>query len=385
MLPLIPVVLVLLLVRCLTDRAWLRGLGITAVAIATTYASNAFATVVFDAVWDNPAESNTVETVWKRLPRLTDNLASALGQTWYQLAATAGITAIGSGVLLVRAVHRRGGNVPDRVIRDARLVILSTLPLVLVAIVFMSNRTRTDHRIYGRYNDAVLWPVLIVGIAWLVQLRRTPHPRLAAAGLVGVAVAIVAAGFGIDAVAGEALADSVGVRPMVSGLMPMIGSARAIDVVKVTVVSVAVLALLVIAALSPRRGAVLALLGVAMLSVAGVRTKDALSLRLNSWAPATEVVAIDELIPPDAPIGVKFVREKDKPNVTWDDQRRRAQLYQFALPGHRFSRDNGPDDNVGPYVFAPSNDAALREAGAEILWVESQRVKMALWKEPTAP
>jgi hypothetical protein len=378
-------VLVLLLVRCVADRAWLRGLGITAVAIAATYASNAFATAVFDAVWDNPAESNTVETVWRRLPRLTDNLESALGQTWYQLAATAGITAIGSGVLLLRAVHRGGGNVPDRVIRDARLVILSTLPLVLVAIVFMSNRTRTDHRIYGRYNDAVLWPVLIVGIAWLVQLRRTPHPRLAAAGLIGIAAAIVAAGFGIDAIAGEALADSVGVRPMVSGLMPMIGSARAIDIVRVTVVSLAVLALLVIAALSPRRGFLLALLGVAMLGVAGVRTKDALSLRLNSWAPATEVVAIDELIPPDAPIGVKFVREKDKPNVSWDDQRRRAQLYQFALPGHRFSRDNGLDDDVGPYVFAPSNDAALREAGAEILWVESQRVKMALWKEPTTP
>ena len=90
--------------------------------------------------------------------------------------------------------------------------------------------------------------------------------------------------------------------------------------------------------------------------IGGVRTRDAMSLRLNSWEPATEVVAIDDLIPHDATIGFRFVREADKPGVTWDDQRRRAQLYQFALPHHPFERDRGIDDDVGPYVFAPTND-----------------------------
>ena len=72
-----------------------------------TYASFAFTTMVFDHVWDDPASSNTVNTVVKRLPHLGANLRSALGQTWYQLVATFGLTVIGAGVLLVRSL--RGG------------------------------------------------------------------------------------------------------------------------------------------------------------------------------------------------------------------------------------------------------------------------------------
>ena len=44
-----------------------------------------------------------------------------------------------------------------------------------------------------------------------------------------------------------------------------------------------------------------------------------MSIRLNSWEPATEVVAIDDLIPHDATLGFRFVREADKPGVSWDD------------------------------------------------------------------
>jgi hypothetical protein len=320
----------------------------------------------------------------KRLPHVVDNLQSALGQAWYQLAATAGLSVIGTGVLLVRAVHRRGRAVPNVVIRDARLVLLLTAPLVLVAIVFMSGRTRTDHQIYGRYNDAVLWPMVVVGIGWLARIRYTAHRRVAAAVLIGVPVAIVAAGVGVHAVAGDALADSVGVRPMVSGLMPMIGSASHVDVSRVVIVSVCALVVLVVAALGSRRGAALAIVGLALLAIGGVRTRDALSLRLNSWVPATEVVEIDELIPPDATIGFRFVPAKDKPGVSWDEQRRRAQLYQFALPHHLFERDHGTDDDVGPYVFAPSNDELMREAGAKRLWTDP-KVKLSLWQEPTSP
>jgi hypothetical protein len=166
--------------------------------------------------------------------------------------------------------------------------------------------------------------------------------------------------------------------------MPALGSRPDIDIVRVTIVSIILLAVFVVAALASRRGIALAIVAVPLLLIAGIRTRDALSLRLNSWAPSTAVVAIDELIPPDAPIGVRFVREKDKPNVTWDDQRRRAQLYQFALPHHRFDRDQGLDDDVGPYVFAPSNDKILREAGGEILWTDP-KVKLSLWREPTSP
>jgi hypothetical protein len=384
LLPLLATVVALVPFKCVMARAWGLMTALAGATVVIMYASFAFASMVFDAVWDDPAASNTVSTVLKRLPHVEANLRSALGQTWYQLVATFGLTALGTGVLIVRALRKRGGAVPSVVIRDARLVLLVTAPLILVSIVFMSHRTRTDHRIYGRYNDAVLWPVLIVAIAWLVQLRRTPYRRSAVATLIGVAIAMVAASVGIHYVAGEALADSVGVRPMIAGLAPIIGSASSIDITRVTIVSLVLLVILVAAALASRRGVALALVALAFLVIGGVRTRDAMSMRLNSWEPSTEVVAIDDVIPHDATIGFRFVREADKPNVSWDDQRRRAQLYQFALPHHPFERDRGIDDDVGPYVFAPTNDKILRAAGGRILWTDP-KVKVSLWLEPDVP
>jgi hypothetical protein len=381
LLPLIPLTLVVLIARCVIDRRWRRSLALTGVAVVVTVVADGLARLVFDRVWDKPGSSNTVGTVVKRLPHVIDNLESALGQTWYQLAATAGLTVIGAGVLGLRAIRRRGRSVPTNVIRDARVVLLMTVPLVLVSMVFMSGRTRSDHRIYGRYNDAILWPVLVVAIAWLVHLRTSPHRRLAVASLFGVAVAIVATGVGVHYVNGDALNEKIGVRPMIAGLMPIIGNAPSVDLKKVTIWAVGILVLLVIAAFASRNGVALLIVGIALLLVGGFRTRESLSLRLNSWAAAMEVGDVEEFVPPGAPIGFKFVPEKENPSITWDDQRRRAQLYQFALPHHQFSRDHGLDDEVGPYVFAPTNDPEMKAAGAELLWTEP-RVKLSLWKEP---
>ena len=83
-------------------------------------------------------------------------------------------------------------------------------------------------------------------------------------------------------------------------------------------------------------------------------------------------------MPPDATLGFRFVLAADKPGVTWDDQRRRAQLYQFALPHHLFQRDRGIDDDVGPYVFAPTNDKILKAAGGTILWTDPEGQGLAV-------
>jgi hypothetical protein len=106
--------------------------------------------------------------------------------------------------------------------------------------------------------------------------------------------------------------------------------------------------------------------------------------RLNSWGKSLAVTEIEEIVPPGTTIGIRFVREKDKPLVTWDDQRRRAQIYQFALPDYKIVRDYGTDDSVGPYVFAPLNDKLMKEAGAELLWTDPS-VKESLWLEPVEP
>jgi hypothetical protein len=386
LMPLVPTVAVLLIFRCALDRAWMRAVLLAISAAVTTALSFAFAQVVYSAVWDDPASTNTVGTIIKRLPKLDDNGRSAVGQIWYQLAATAGLTAIGAGVLVIRSLRRRRerGSEHAVVTRDARLLVLMVAPLVLASIVFMSGRTRTDHRIYGRYNDAVLWPVLIIALAWLVQLRTNPARKRAAAGLLAVAAAIVGAGFAIHAVAGKALHDSAGVKAMIAGLIPLTTKANTIDIVDVSQISLAVLLILVMAALLTRRPIVLPVVLAGLLSFAAVRTHDGMGTRLNSWEVSTAVTAIEDIVPAGTPLGIRFVREKDKPGVSWDDQRRRAQIYQFALPDHEFIRDRGTDDSVGPYVFAPVNDKLMKAAGAEILWRDPS-VQYALWLEPVEP
>ena len=381
LLPLVVIVAALVVGRALWRREWRDAVALTVVSGGWTLLGSMYASWIFSRVWDRPGGSNTVGTVVERLPRVRDNLESALGQTWYQLAATAGTIAIGLAVLAAASVRRRDGGGTVVSGRHARLVLACTLPLVAVSMIFMSGRSRPDHRIYGRYNDAVLWPVLIVAIAWLVQVRRTHGVRRAVVTFVAIAVATVATGAGVRAANGEAFAGSAGVRPMIAGLLPAMGTRGSIQVLTVSAIAVAASAVVVLAAVTTRRGAALAVLGVAFVVLAGVRTHEAINLRLNSWEPTTQVVAIDRLVPPDATLGVKFVRDADYPKVGWDDQRRRIQLYQFSLPDHLVLRDRGLDDGVGPYVFAPLEDPELEAAGATVLW-RDPRMQYALWREP---
>ena len=407
LLPMVAVVALLVIGRSVVERRWKQALTFCLVAGGWAVLGAGYATWIFRNVWDEPGSSNTVGTVMKRLPNVTDNVQSAIGQTWYQLVATAGLFGIGGAVLARAAVRRRPrptgtldvdveielaealSPLPPVVApvispRHARLVLACTVPLVGVSMVFMSGRTRSDHRIYGRYNDAVLWPLLIVAIAWLVQLRRAHRPTRPVVALVTLGAATIGAGYAVLEFNRDAFAESAGVRPMVAGLMPVLGTRGTIPVLRLSIVAVVVLVLVLAAALSTRRGAGLAALGVVALVGGGIRTHEALNTRLNSWEPTTQVREIDELIPPDATLGVKFVRDADYPKVEWDDQRRRIQLYQFSLPGHLVLRDSGVDDAVGPYVFAPVGDRELTAAGAKVIW-KDPKIQYALWQEPTAP
>mgnify|MGYP006345958261 FL=1 len=146
--------------------------------------------------------------------------------------------------------------------------------------------------------------------------------------------------------------------------MPVMGTRGDIPIAALTAVGAAAIVVLAGIGLTRIGRPLLAVLALAFVIGGAWRTHDALNLRLNSWSPALEVTAIDRLIPSDATIGFRFVREDDKPAASWDEQRRRAQLYQFALPDHSFLRDRGVDDEVGPYVFAPVDDPALEGIGA---------------------
>ena len=86
LLPLLATVAALVLFKCVLARTW----GLLAAlaggdASSSSYASFAFATMVFDAVWDDPAASNTVNTVLKRLPHVGPTCArrsARRGTSW---------------------------------------------------------------------------------------------------------------------------------------------------------------------------------------------------------------------------------------------------------------------------------------------------------------
>lgn len=383
LLPFVALVAVVVVGRFVLRREWRQAAMLAVVAVGWTVIGHTYTTWIFNHVWDDPGSSNTVGSITTRLPRITDNAQSLVGQSWYQFVATAGLAAVGVGVAIAAAVRRDAHRAPLTP-RNARILLAYTLPLVAVSVIFMSGRTRADQRIYGRYNDAIMWPLIIVGVAWLLSLRHAVRPVRLAAGVTAI-IGLTAAGtYAVDRWHGAEFAESVGVRPMVAGFAPVIGTANAIPAVEVAVYGMALFVGLVVIALLPQRSAVLTVVAVAFLVVGGARTHDGLNTRLNSWQPTTEVAAIEEFVPPGEVLGVKFVRDADDPKVKWDDQRRRIQLYQFSLPDRLVVRDRGVDDEVGPFVFAPVGDPELAAAGAKVVW-KDPRIMYALWEEPVSP
>jgi hypothetical protein len=383
LMPLVGLATALVVANTLWNREWKRTAQVAGFAAAVTGIATGYTKLVWYHVWDEPGSSNSIGTIWRRLDNPIALLESLLGQVWYQMVATAALS--GVGILVVgRRSLRRG-----RPAIDARLVAALTVPLCLVSVVFMSARTRSDHRIYGRYNDAILWPVLIIAIGWLVGLARQPATRSRAPWLVMTlcAATLVGTGIGVYYVDGAALNEAVGVRPMIAGLVPYIGGGRSLEMVYLTGAALALFAVALLVCRWPGpRSVGLCLVLVAVMVGGGIRTHRGLSLRLNTWGKAIDVRTVETagILPKGVTVGFKFVKESEHPTVNWDDQRRRAQLYQFYLPDYEFVRDRGVDDSVGPYVFAPTKDKDLIAAGAKLLWTEPG-IPMGLWLEPITP
>jgi hypothetical protein len=257
------------------------------------------------------------------------------------------------------------------------------VPLVLLSATFISNGHRPDQIVYGRYNDAVMWPILCVGIAWVLEIGgRAMRSTVRGAALV---VAITAACAALMlALHGETLRSGLGLRAMIPGLMVFFGDATAIQMARWTTIAMIAFAMLVAIGGAVRRPAlilgVVALVGIPLLAT---RTHDIAAVRLNGWGLTAEVTAVEGLLPPGETVGIRFVPDSQDPSISWVTQRQRAQLYQFYLPDHLFLRDRGTGDSVGPYVFAPVGDAELLAVDAVVLWTD-RAGETALWREPAS-
>jgi hypothetical protein len=306
-------------------------------------------------------------------------LDAAAGQVWYQLAASAMVFAFGMTALCIVAFGRID-RTPRR--RDARILLTATILMMGVSFVFMSGRSRADHTIYGRYTDAIVWPILGIGLAWLIGSRRTVSRRSFAWIVGGTAILSLELAFVVNQLHHSQLTQ-LQEGEMVAGLLPMISTQSTVRPVLITMISLAAgLALVACAQLdSSRSSRGYALTGAVLLTAAAGLTYD-YRVGLDSFAPSRSIADVAcQVLTPGETVGVGFVRSDAPGAIPTTVQMTYALAYQWYLPGHPFVTDLGIDDDVGPHVISPTYDPLLTEAGGQVLW-EDVQVPLSLWREP---
>lgn len=384
-LTLLPAAALVCIVVLVVHRRWIGATTTATLAVVTGTASLAFTRWVLGNVWDEAADSNTAGSVIERLDAPVALAQSLAGQTWYQLVASLGLVGIGAGMVLAALVRPSG-----RVDRSAAIVLtVLTAPLILTSVTFMSGRDRPDQLVYGRYVDAVAWPLVALGAAWVARRLSLPRadrrPPLLA---LGVAALTLLTGLIVAFRSGDVLASDVGLRMMVPGLLPYIGGADGVPVLRITLVATLAIGAIALAARTApmRRRAVPAALALmaasaVLLGWSAVRIHDAQAHSLNSWAIGAEAAEIDALVGPGEPIGIVFARDANEELL---DQRIRYQLYQLYLPDHPFVWERHRSALQQRFVLGPSVWRPFTESGYEIRWRDPDK-RIALWEFQFVP
>ena len=171
---------------------------------------------------------------------------------------------------------------------------------------------------------------------------------------------------------------------MIAGIVPATGGPVVRVLLVTTVTLVASAAIFATVRLAHDRPRVIAAVASLIVLVGGIRLWQADQAWKGSYETAAAVSAIRDLdngpTPQDV-IGVSIMPDEYGPLAPPIQQMAYALAYQWHLPEYRFVLDNGPKDDIGPYVFAVTNDALLMRDGGTILWEDPDRW-MALWLEP---
>jgi len=372
MLPLVAIVIGVVLLAAVRRRISARdAVVVVAGTLGATAVVSMYTSYVVDRLWSEPSTRNSMGGVLEQLRSGWPVLVSALGQTWYLLVASLGVIAYGVFVL-VRAAFGRSLLAGPRA-GDARLLLVTTGVCISLSMVFMADRWRSDQLVYGRYNDAVVGPVLVVGIA--VLLGAIPVRRLVA--IVGsAALAILGTGSILWALRSTELSASNGLEPMILGLQSFATSATSIEVIRISwwaaVLTIAVGAIAVAATRRAMPAVVLVVL-IALVGLGWVRTKTILD---RSWDDSGDISAVEDLRdgPLNDGVAVDFY-------LPWGStSTNRMMAYQFHLPRTEFTVVHDQvDDASSPLVFARVRDDGFDEVGATLIW-RDPRGRYGLWE-----
>ncbi len=384
MLPLVAILVTVVGMAMLRDQVTKRdGAVVVVVALVGAVAVQRSSSAIVARLWRNPADTNTVGAVAERIVDVGPLVVSAAGQWWYLLVSSLGL--VGFGVWGLARRVRDSGKVERR---SAAIVAASTLACVALSVAFMSARDRPDRIVYGRYNDGVIAPILVVGIAVLVGALGTVGRRhlAVATGITGGS--LLATGAVLVAFRNDPLTGGNGVEPMILGLQPFIGRSSSIQVVPITIVAAALLvaSTLLVAVVhgramtAGRRGharsvrpiAGLALAVGALLVVGGVRTADAIG---RGWNDARDVEQLQSLA--DGPLAdgepVDFYVRAGS------DDTKAMMNYQFALASTEFTVIEDFGSGTARFVVAPSDAVWPPDRPARVVWDDPTR-PISLWE-----
>ena len=252
-----------------------------------------------------------------------------------------------------------------------------------LSVVFMTDRWRPDQIVYGRYNDAVVGPLLVIAFGWLLTRRRLSVTLVTFAGVIG---ATLVTGLLVNALRADQLAENVGVRVMILGLQTFLGTASAIRALPITLAGVVVMAAVAVMAVIVQRTGWRAVLfvGLGLLMVLSFgRTRARIDAGLNAWAMAGPMEPVrDDILADQDAVRMMFVPDSQHPTASLGQQRQRRLVYQFYLPHQALYTDGlEPDRNAVPYVFAPLLDPTMLANGAELVWSDPS-VAIGLWFDP---
>lgn len=357
---------------------WLRAAALVGLLAALLFGVARYSRWLVERIWETPAPTNTAGGVLERIGDPGALAVSATGQIWYQLVASVGLAGLGAlAVLRAAAGGRRRERDGEPTAVDARILLLTIAPLVGLSIVFMTDRWRPDQIVYGRYNDAVVAPLVLVGLGVLLVAGMR---RLLLDGAIVVG-AIIAGGVVLRLTSDDRLQGRGLLRSMVLGLLGYLGHGR-VQVLGVTLAAASLTAVLLATALAVRRGprtAVVGAVAVVLVLAGFVRTRPIVDTALNTWASASSLADVrGTVLPPGA-----MVRDRIESSglASKAQQRQRLMLYEFYLPDNTLYRDGEtPRGAWTPYVFAPLDDVDLRAEGARIVW-RDPAATIVLWVE----
>ena len=347
-------------------RRWtVMALAVTGAAFATTRMLNAF---FLENLWltrPRGQEGNVLRLLLDPAVWAGSMPARVAGQVWYLLAATLGLAAVGA---LVLALQARGTSAdPNHPVRArvAGLVLGAAVAVLFASATVMLPAVRSDHLVYGRYNEALLGPFLLAGLTGLSVPRRTRLLRLA-----GAAALLAGLGLSLARLLPEEI---LATQPMPLNVLGVLlwNPWMFFDVERTTALALAASLVFALAALASRRAALVALAGFFAVSAALITERQLLPF-CRFWR---SFATLQDTLRPLAPASVSYERSGLAGTFGFN-------AYQFWLDRTRFrlfdsAAGEAPSD---PLVIASrawgSGRPGYRKAAAEM------RTDQVLWVAP---